>query len=311
MAINLAAEAPHIEEFGLEARQASRGKNGLGDWVIWLVLLVLVILVLLPFYDVLIVSFGSPAGSILPTTFNFEAYKYILGNSGVIRAFLVSVCVVLVGTFISLLMTTITAYALSRKGLPGKNVIMGFITFTMLFGGGLIPWYLVVRDLGLINSYWSLILPSAMNAFYMIIMLTFFREFPESLEESAKIDGANDWIILTRIVLPTAGPVLATIGLFYAVDRWNDWFTPMLFLTDPTKWPLQTFTQQLLTNASMVLQGTVGAGGASSVITSKIPIMTDSLKMAVIIVGIVPIILVYPFLQKYFTKGVMIGSIKG
>jgi len=163
----------------------------------------------------------------------------------------------------------------------------------------------------LINSYWVMILPWAMNAFYMIIMLAFFRNFPESLEEAARIDGANDLVILTRVVIPTSTPVIAAISLFYAVDRWNDWWTPLLFVTDPQKWPLQLFTKQLLTNASQVLQQATGAAGASGVLQSQMPVLPEALQMAVIVIGMIPIMLVYPFIQKYFAKGVMIGSIKG
>lgn len=308
MATNLAVDNAPVAQTN---RQATRGKNTIGDWVIGIILSIIVLLVLFPFYDVVIISFGTPTGAILPRHFTLDAYKFILDNVGFWRAFLTSLGIVGVGTFVSLLLTTVTAYALSRKHLPGRGIVMGMILFTMFFGGGLIPYYLVVKNLGLINSYWSMIIPSAMNAFYMIVMLTFFRDFPDSLDEAARIDGANDWVILTRIVLPTSGPVMATISLFYAVDRWNDWFTPMLFLTDPNKWPLQTYTQQMLTDVSILLQNMNGAAGASSVLTSQIGVLSDPLKMAVIIVGMLPIMMVYPFLQKYFAKGVMIGSIKG
>lgn len=291
-----------------EPKDPTRGQSRVAGFIIGLVLLVITLMVAFPFYDVLIVSFGTPAGSIFPTTFNFSSYSWILGHSGVLRAFLTSVGIVAVGTPISLIMTACTAYALSRKHLVGRNIISAIIIITMFFGGGLVPWYILCRDLGLINSYWAMILPSAMNAFYMLIMLTFFREFPDSLEESARIDGANDWAILFKIVLPTSGPVMATIGLFYADARWNDWFTPMVLLPDPAKWPLQTFTQQLLINAQQILQY---SSGASSALSQQIPVLTDSLQMAVIVIGVLPIMLVYPFLQKYFAKGVMIGSVKG
>lgn len=309
MALDLGTNA-HAE-FNVEERAASRGKSNFGNFVIGSILLLLALAVVFPFYNVLIVSFGTPTGMIFPKIFNLQAYAYILGQGQVVHAFLVSLGVVIVGTFLSLLVTTCTSYALSRKELPGKGIIMGVIVFTMFFGGGLIPWYLVIKNLGLINNYLVLILPSTMNAFYMIVMLTFFRQFPEGLEESARIDGANDWTILMKVVIPTSAPVLATIGLFYAVDRWNDWFTPLLFITDPNMWPLQLFTQQFIINSTSILQNAVGSAGASSVVTQMVPVLPDSLKMAVIVIGVLPIMLVYPFLQKYFAKGVMIGSIKG
>lgn len=294
-----------------DTRQASRGSAGIGNILIGIILFLLALAVLFPFYNVLIVSLGTPTGDIFPTTFSLNAYTYILGQGQVVHAFLVSLCVVVVGTIFSLLVTTCTAYALSRKVFPGKKIILGIIVFTMFFGGGLVPWYIVIKNLGLINNYLVLILPSTMNAFYMIVMLTFFRQFPAGLEESARIDGANDWTILTRIVIPTSTPVMATIGLFYAVDRWNDWFTPLLFLSDPNMWPLQLFTQQFIINSTTILQSANGSAGASSVVSGLVPVLPDALKMAVIVIGIVPIMLVYPFLQKYFAKGVMIGSLKG
>lgn len=288
------------------SRGRSRGALGVG-----LLLLVLALIVLFPFYDLVIVSLGSPPGAIIPTGFTLAAYTYIIGQGDALRAFLVSVGVTLVGTTLNLLLTVSTAWPLSRRYLPGRSVLLGLIVFTMLFSGGLIPWYLVIKNLGLINSYAVMILPWAMNAFYMIVMLAFFRTFPIELEEAARIDGANDLVILTRIVIPTSTPVIAAIGLFYAVDRWNDWWTPFLFITDPQKWPLQLYTKQLLINASQVLGQSSGGTGAAGVIQGRLPVLPDALQMAVIVIGIVPIMVVYPFIQKYFAKGVMIGSLKG
>jgi putative aldouronate transport system permease protein len=290
-------------------RSASRGRSR-GTIAIGLLLLVLTLLVLFPFYDLVIVSLGTPPGAIIPTGFTFSAYTYIIGQGDALRAFLVSVGVTVVGTTLNVLMTVCTAWALSRRYLPGRGILLGMIVFTMLFSGGLIPWYLVIKNLGLIDSYWVMILPWAMNAFYMIIMLAFFRNFPVELEEAARIDGANDIVLLTRVVVPTSTPVIAAIGLFYAVDRWNDWWTPFLFITDPQKWPLQLYTKQLLINASQVLGQSSGGTGAAGVIQGRLPVLPEALQMAVIVIGIVPIMVVYPFIQKYFAKGVMIGSLK-
>ena len=185
---------------------------------------------------------------------------------------------------------------------------MTFVIFTMFFGGGLIPYYLTVKGVGLVNSYWVMILPSALSTYYVWIMLSFFREFPVSLEESARIDGAGDFMILARIVIPTSMPVIASISLFYAVDRWNDWYSPMLFLTDTDKYPLQLMLKNMLMNISQILSMNVGA---STVAQSKIKIPQDSLQMAAIVIASVPIMAIYPFLQKHFAKGVMIGSVKG
>ncbi|SEO66102.1 carbohydrate ABC transporter permease [Paenibacillus sp. OV219] len=289
-----------------ESRTATRGKSS-ADLVLHLLFLLAAACAIFPFYTVVISSFGTPTGHVLPTTFTLEGYKQII-QYGVGRAFTVSVLVTLVGTFMSLFLTTIAAYALSKKGMPGWKYLMGFIVFTMFFGGGLIPYYLTIKGAGLINSYWVMILPSAINTFYIWIMLSFFRDYPVSLEESAKIDGAGDFTILLRIVIPTSMPVIASISLFYAVDRWNDWYTPMLFLQDTTMYPLQLMLKNMLANIGQILSANAGI---SSVAQSKINIPQDSLKMAAIMVASVPIMAVYPFLQKYFAKGVMIGSIKG
>jgi putative aldouronate transport system permease protein len=289
-----------------EDRLANRGKSR-ADIVLHTIFMILGICSLFPFYTVIISSFGTPKGIIWPTTFTLEGYKQII-EYGVGRAFTVSALVTLVGTAISLFLTISAAYALSKKAMPGRNVIMAFIIFTMFFGGGLIPYYLTVKAVGLFNSYWVMILPSAISTYYVWIMLSFFRDFPDSLEESARIDGAGDFTILMRIVIPTSLPVIASISLFYAVDRWNDWYSPMLFLTDTQKYPLQLMLKNMLLNIDQILSQNVGA---SSIAQSKINIPQESLQMAAIVIACVPIMAVYPFLQKYFAKGVMIGSIKG
>jgi putative aldouronate transport system permease protein len=289
-----------------EDRLANRGKSRV-NLILHAVFIITAICALFPFYIVVISSLGTPTGIIWPTSLTLEGFKQII-EYGVGRAFAVSVLITLVGTSISLFLTIIAAYALSKKGMPGRKIIMSFIIFTMFFGGGLIPYYLTVKGVGLYNSYWAMILPSALNTFYIWIMLSFFREFPESLEESAKIDGAGDFTILMRIVIPTSMPVIASISLFYAVDRWNDWYSPMLFLTDTNKYPLQLMLQRMLVNIDQILTRNVGV---SAMDQSKIKIPRDSLKMAAIVITSLPIMAIYPFLQKYFTKGVMIGSIKG
>lgn len=294
----------------LEDREASRGRNRTADVVTNLIVLIISLLVLLPFYEVVIVAFGNTPGDLLPHAFNIVAFKFILTQSGAIKSFVTSVGIVVIGTVFSLFMTTLTAYPLSRKRLFGRKIFTSIAVFTMFFGGGLVPWYLVIKSLGLLNTYAVMIIPSAINTFYMILMLSFFREFPDTLEEAAKMDGASDWVIVLRIVLPTSLPVMVTVGLFYAVDRWNDWFTPLLMINDSSKWPLQAFTYNLLQNATQFTANAVQSE-KSSIMASHIQILPDGLKMAVIVVGVIPIMCIYPFLQKYFAKGVMIGSIKG
>jgi putative aldouronate transport system permease protein len=291
-------------------RTASRGGSRTADWIITVFLSLITLAVLFPFYNVLIISLGTPGGVILPRKIDFSSYRVILEHGGIIRSFFVSFISTVAGTLFSMFVTTCAAYALSKR-FPGRSILMALIVFTMFFGGGLIPYYLQIKHLHLINSYWVLVVPTLLNAFYLIIMLSFFRSYPVSLEESAKIDGAAEFTILIRIVVPTSGPVIAALSLFYAVDKWNDWWSPLLFITDINKYPLQLLTRNLIVNFDMIMQQTAGAAGAASVIMNKVGILPDNLKMAVLIFNIVPIMLVYPFLQRYFAKGVMIGSVKG
>ena len=287
-------------------RLANRGKSKT-DILLHAMFIILGIIAVFPFYTVIIGSFGTPKGLIWPTVFTLEGYKQII-EYGVGRAFVVSAAVTLVGTLISMILSLFAAYTLSKKEIPGRNILMALVIFTMFFGGGLIPYYLTVKGVGLYNSYWVMILPSAISTYYVWIMLSFFRNFPASLEESARIDGAGDFTILARIVIPTSMPVIASISLFYAVDRWNDWYSPMLFLSDTDKYPLQLMLKNMLTNISQILSMNVGA---STIDQNMIKIPQDSLQMAAIMIASVPIMAIYPFLQKYFAKGVMVGSIKG
>jgi putative aldouronate transport system permease protein len=288
----------------LEGRTASRGRGRTSNFLIHLFLAVMALTTLFPFYIVIITSFGSPTGVLLPTKLDMEAYRFVIEHSGMLRAFGVSFGITIIGTFVSMLVTTCLAYSLSKR-YPYRNGFLYLIIFTMFFGGGLIPYYLTVKNVGLVDSYMVMVLPMAVNAFYMMIMLSFFREYPESLEESAKIDGAGDFAILMRIVIPTSKPVLAAMSLFYAVDRWNEWWHPLLFIQDPEKYPLQLLTRQLIINYQTILDS-----AAASVVMDQVGVLPDSMKMAVIIVNVIPIMLVYPFLQKYFAKGVLLGSMK-
>lgn len=290
----------------MDKRLASRGKSRV-DFLLHAAFVLLGLCSLFPFYTVIISSLGTPKGQLKPAGLTLEGYTQII-EYGVGRSFVVTTLVTLVGTAISLLLTTFAAYSLSKKKMPGRNLLMGFIIFTMFFGGGLIPHYLTVKGIGLYNSYWVMILPSALSTFYMWIMLSFFRSFPVDMEESARIDGAGELTILLKIVIPTSLPVIASISLFYAVDRWNDWYTPMLFLSDLDKYPLQLALKNILTNINQILSKNAGM---SAIDQSKIKIPQDSLQMAAIVIASLPIMTVYPFLQKHFEKGVMVGSIKG
>lgn len=238
----------------------------------------------------------------IPEGINISAYKYaLLEGAGIYKAFGVSVFITVVGTLASLSLSTGMAYGLSKKKLPGRSIFMFLLVFSMLFSGGLIPSYMVVKATGLINSIWSMIIPSLVASYNTIILISFFQSLPESLEESARLDGANDMVIFFRIVLPLSTPVLATIALFYAVSYWNQWFAAVMYINDKNLYPLQVVLRQIVSASENSL-----LSESASYVPPSI-----SLKSALIIITIMPITLTYPFLQKYFTKGILLGSVKG
>ncbi|MDB5084291.1 MAG: transporter permease [Bacilli bacterium] len=271
---------------------------------------IIALLTLLPFVHVIAASFTTNAELatktfvLIPTRYTLSAYKYIFSTDEVTRSLLVSIGITAVGTFVSMLLSCLMAYGLSRKDLYGRGVILFLVIFTMLFQAGMIPTFLVVKDLGMIDSYWSLIIPGAISAFNLIILKNFFQSLPEGLEESAKIDGCSDFGILFKIVIPLSLPAIATISLFYAVNYWNTYFNAILYLNDASKWPVQVILRQIVVLAS-------GLDFNNSALTDTVPPPDQTVKMAVIVVATVPVLLVYPFLQKYFTKGALLGSIKG
>ncbi|WP_454193022.1 carbohydrate ABC transporter permease [Paenibacillus sp. Marseille-Q7038] len=272
-------------------------------------LTIIALVTVLPFIHVVAGSFTTNAEIaakkfvLIPTVWSLEAYKFIFSTDTIFRAMSVSIGVTVAGTLLSMFVTSLMAYGLSRRDLDGRNIIMFLVVFTMLFSGGMIPTFLVVKELGLIDSYAALILPSTIGAFNMIILKNFFQNIPEGLEESAKIDGCNDFGILFRIVLPLSMPSIATISLFYAVTYWNTYLSAILYLNDSSMWPIQVLLRQIVVLASGM--------DYSSTLDSAVPPPDQSVKMAVIVVATLPILLVYPFLQKHFAKGAMLGSIKG
>ncbi|MGE5550609.1 MAG: carbohydrate ABC transporter permease [Bacteroidota bacterium] len=260
-----------------------------------------------PFLYIFISSFTSTAEILqkgfvfIPEHPTFDAYRYIFTTSVFIRSLLVSVFITVVGTAVNIILTSMMAYGLSHEHIIGRKTLMFMVVFTMLFSGGMIPNYLLVKNLGLINSFAALILPGAISAFNMIIMKNFFQQIPKELAESARIDGANDLIILWKVILPVSLPALATFSLFYAVGHWNTFMSAMLYLNDPKKWPIQVLLR------SIVLLSETGVGEGEQ----QVYIPPVTIKMAVIVVATLPIMMVYPFLQKHFVKGMMVGSIKG
>lgn len=268
---------------------------------------------LFPFLDVVFTSvtpteeivLNAKAIIAVPQHPTLSHYRYILsGNRQMIDAMGVTVFRTVVGTLLSLALTALTAYPLSKRYLPGVGGIMKVFFFTMIFYGGMIPTFLVVKSYNMVDTIWALIVPEMLSVYNMIIMRTFFRSIPEELEEAARIDGCSEMKILLKIVLPLSMPVLASIGLFYAVWHWNAFFDAVLYITDRKLWPLQTLLREILlsTSISELQQG--------NLLADSMPPSTAVIA-ASIMISTIPIVCVYPFLQKHFVKGVMVGSVKG
>ncbi len=242
---------------------------------------------------------------IIPQEPTLEAYKRILASPVIWNSFLISAFRSTVGPFLTLLLTTIGAYVLAQRTLPGRKTFLMFILATILFNGGLIPTYLVIKNVGLIDSVWSLILPIMVDSFGLLVIKIFIENLPDGLLESAKIDGAGEWGMLFRIVIPLAAPALAAIGLFNLVSHWNRWFDALLYLNDKQLYPLQMVLKNMLTTDS------VSGDSMNAMLKTTQQVSTETIKMATVFVGIIPILCVYPFLQKHFVKGMYLGSVKG
>jgi putative aldouronate transport system permease protein len=278
------------------------------------VLTLLVLAVSLPLWSILVTSFASRAtitqtgGMVLiPRELDLSAYSTILSGGQVTRALAVSLFVAVVGTAVSLVLTVLAAYGLSRPGTIGHRPLLLYFLLTFLIHPGLVPSYLVVTGLGLKDSLWSLILPSAVSVFNLVVVRSFFMAIPGELFDSARVDGANEWTVLVRIVLPLSRAVLGVIALFYAVGYWNAYFNAVLYIDDNDRWPLQRVLQSyILAGQSPQLSG---ANVSLSGLSAYPP--TLAVKMAVVVVTVLPAIIVYPFVQRNFTKGVMVGAVKG
>lgn len=291
-----------------------RRKAGFGDRVfmalIIFMLLLVCVIVIYPIYYMLIVSVSDGYAvmrgeiSFLPKGINLSAYDAILSNKYVPNSYKNTIVYTLTGTFINLVMTSLCAYPLSRKNFFGRNIFTALIVFTMFFDAGIISQYMVVSSLHLRNTIWAIVIPGAVNVWYMIIMRTFFTDIPEELFESARLDGANDLTIFGRIVLPLSRAVMATMVLFYAVGHWNAFLQPLIYLDDRNKMPMQLILRNIVMGADAATSGSMSVAGDMST-------MSMNIKYAVIFITILPILIVYPFVQKYFVKGVMVGSVKG
>ncbi|MDR6550179.1 carbohydrate ABC transporter permease [Paenibacillus qinlingensis] len=272
------------------------------------ILSIISLTMILPFIHVGAKAFSSEAfvlsKDILfwPKGFTTISFEYVLSNKQFYYSFGNSVFIAVVGTVISMALTVLAAYPLSRKGLPYTRFMMLLFVITMFFNGGLIPTYLVVKQVGLLNSLWSLILPTALAPFNMILIRNFFMGVPDSLEESARMDGASNLRILTSIYLPLSVPALATVGMFYAVGYWNAFFQAMMYITDRELMPLQMFLLQLVTDER-----------SADLVVNDIfrEVTPETIRAAAILCAVVPILVVYPFIQRYFVKGVMLGAVKG
>ncbi len=292
-------------------------KRSLGERIIqviiYLVLIAVCLLIVLPCLNVVALAFNdgkdAARGGVYfwPRMFTLENFQEVFKNKGIVRGYGITIARTVIGTFMSLLLLSLAAFALKEKQLPGRTFINFMITFTMLFGGGTVPTYIQYRRLGLLNNFWVYVIPGLFSVTYLMMMRTFFEGIPDSLEESAKLDGCGYFGIYARIMMPLSKPVIAVVGLYTAVGHWNDWFSGAFYMMDTKKWPVQTVLQQMLNKAmsqqqiTSVAQAIASAGGVTS----------NALKMAAVVVTTVPILCVYPFIQKYFAQGTMIGAVKG
>ena len=281
------------------------------NWTNAIILGILTVVFFYPMWHCLMASFSEPISLIgysgfifKPMGFSLEGYKTVLQNSNIYTGYLNTMIYLVGGTAINMVLTVLGAYALSRKGLALRVPITLFIVFTMYMDFGLIPAFLNIRQLGLHNTRWAIILPIAINTYNMIVMRTGFAAVPASLEESAKLDGANDFIILWKIMLPVCKATLAVVALFYAVGHWNSWFSAAIYLQDRGKFPLQLFLREILiANSSANTAGEINS-------IDGVQFLDELIKYCSIIISTVPILVVYPFVQKYFVTGVMLGSVK-
>jgi len=281
------------------------------DWVNYTLLALISLLCVFPFIYVFAVSFTDPKVYVplqfyvIPEKWSLAAYQYILSTNTFMNALGNTVFVTLVGTVFNLIVSFSLAYALTKKGMPGRNLILNFVIFTLVFNAGLVPNYLLVKELGLLNSLWSLIWPSLTNAWSLIVIKSFLESLPSELEDSGRIDGCSDLGVFLRIIVPLSMPAVAAFTLFFAVSHWNTYFNALIYLSDSKKWTLQVLVKSLVIDSD-----SNGVGQAGSVSDDRV-LPQETIRMAAIVLSMVPILVVYPFLQKYFAKGVMLGSIKG
>lgn len=292
------------------------GKRSVGEKIFdtfnYMLLLLFAITALYPFVNMLSLSFSSSSVAsqhglkLIPSEFSLKGYKAVFDNPIIWKGYLNTIIRTVGGTILNVLFTVMCAYPLSKRYLPNRTFYTMFIVFTMFFSGGLIPTYLLVKGVGLLDNPLVLILPGLINAFTMIIVRNYFMSLPVELEESAKIDGANDFRVLFSVILPISAPIIATISLWYAVAHWNAWFDALLYITTPNKMVLQTILRKI------IIEGSEQYSNFQSFDrTVEQSVTPEIIKAATVMVATIPILCVYPFIQKYFVKGIMIGSLKG
>lgn len=287
------------------------------DTIVYLILFIVFMATVYPFYYCLVISFNegidASTGGIFiwPRKFTLVNYEKVFSNEQLMPGFIVSVTRTVTGTTLSLLFTGLFAYGLAHKKLMFKKVYVGIMIFSMYFSGGLVPFYILLKNLKLLNTFWVYIIPGLLSPFNAIIMMNFFKEIPDSIEESVKIDGANDIIIFFRIILPISAPVFATMALFIGVGHWNNWFDTAFFTTNRKLRTLSFLLKEIINKADLTSIMSPGVSDALRVGTYAAQGFTaETIRMATMIVVVLPIICVYPFLQRYFVKGIMIGSLK-
>ena len=297
-----------LEKLPLRAKRSTRESKIQGlDVIICVILVFYALLIIFPFWNAFVISISTEEAYLhsdlllWPTELDLSSYKQVFNDNRLWSGFGITMILLIGGTLYQLFFTVITGYALSRKNWTGKNLVMNMILVTMFFGGGMIPYYYLIRDLGMMNTIWVMIIPGAIDTFNMLLMRNYFASLPSEMEESAKIDGANDIIIFAKIFLPLSLPMLATIGLFFAVGNWNSWYNAMLFIPDRNEiWPLQMVLRNMIAKISSNVENPEARDGFS-----------QGLTMASIFFTIVPMMCFYPFLQRFFVKGIVVGAIKG
>lgn len=289
----------------------SRKKMTLFDWVNYTLLSLISLICIFPFLYVFSVSFTDPKVYVplkfyvFPDQWSLSSYKYILSTNSFINALKSTVFITVVGTVLNIIVSFSLAYALTKKAMPGRGIMLSAVIFTLVFNAGIVPSYLLIKQLGLLNSYWSLIWPVLTNAWSLIVIKSFLESLPSELEDSARIDGCSDLGVFLRIVVPLSMPAIAAFTLFFAVSHWNTYFNALIYISDSKKWTLQVLIKTLVIDSDSNGVGQAGAGGDDRVIPQ------ETIRMASIVLAMLPILIVYPFLQKHFAKGVMLGSVKG